>query len=115
MPSFGEQLARLRVARETGRLPADVAAWALELVVGLEPAAERVAERNRLLREAAGQLSGSRWARARRLQREIEALGSHPALRERASDDGVAEIVARACELAPAPRSLRQLLTILAE
>jgi hypothetical protein len=58
-------------------------------------------------------VSGSRWAKAVRLEREIRAAGSR--LRERAEDvDGVRGIVARALEVDPGtPVSCRQILRIL--
>jgi hypothetical protein len=113
MSTFAEQLARLRVVVTTGRCPRDLAAWALETIVELTPAAERMAARNALLREAASRVSGSPWARARRLRREVEALGLHPGLRERARDDGVRELVARALEVDPGPISERQILRVI--
>ncbi len=109
-----QQLARLRTATATGVLPRDLGMWALGLLAELEPAAERIERRNALLRAAAGRVSGSRWARARRLEQEIQALGMHPRLRVRAADDGVRELVARAFDIdADAPRSLRQLFRLL--
>jgi hypothetical protein len=113
VPSYGEQIARLRVARETGRLAPDLGTWVLEELAELAPAGERVAARNALLRRAADLVTGSRWAKARRLEREIAALRSR--LRERAADvDGVRELVARALEVDPdLPTSRRQLLRVL--
>jgi hypothetical protein len=109
-----DQLARLRTATATGTLPRDLGMWALDLLAELEPAAERVERRNALLREAASRVSGSRWARANRLEQEIRALGMHPRLRERAVDDGVRELVARALDVDPdAPCSVRQLFRLL--
>ncbi len=113
--ALAENIARLRVAAVTGRIPADLAAWALETIVELTPAAERMAARNALLRAAAGRVSGSPWVRARRLRREVEALGAHPGLRDRAADDGVRELVARALEVDPGrPISLRQIMRVIA-
>ncbi len=114
MASFAAQLARLRVVTTTGRCPPDLAAWALQELEELAPAGERVDARNALLRQAAALVSGSRWAKARRLEREIRA--AWPRLRERAADvDGVAALVARAIEVDPdLPRSHRQLRRILA-
>lgn len=109
-----QQLARLRTAVATGTLPRDLGMWALALIEDLEPAAERVERRNALLRAAAGRVSGSRWARAKRLERELAALGTHPRLRDRAADDGVRDLVALALEADPgAPRSGRQLFRLL--
>jgi uncharacterized protein involved in exopolysaccharide biosynthesis len=114
MSTFAEQLARLRVVVTTGRCPRDLAAWALEELEELAPAGERIDARNALLREAAARVSGSRVAKANRLEREIRTLRSR--LRERAADvDGVRELVARALELdREAPASSRQILRILA-
>jgi hypothetical protein len=61
-------------------------------------------------------MSGSRWARACRLAREVEALQSP--LRERAAepDDGVREAVKAALAVAPGlspPASPRHLLRVL--
>jgi hypothetical protein len=113
MASFADNLARLRVAAATGVAPPDLVRWAAGVVADLASVAERVETRNVLLREAAAQVSGSRWAKARRLEREIRALAVAPGLRERAVDDGVRELVAQALAVAPAPRSRRQLLAIL--
>jgi hypothetical protein len=110
--ALAENLARLRVAVVTGKVPGDLARWALDTIAELAPAAERVETRNVLLRAAAARLSGSRWARAKRLEQEIGALAVSPRLRERATDDGVRELVAHALEMAPAPE-FRQLLRLL--
>jgi hypothetical protein len=110
----GQQLARLRTATATGALPRDLGMWALDLLAELEPAAERVERRNALLRAAAERLSGSRWAKARRIEREIAALGIAPRLRERSADAGVRDLVARALDADPdMPRSHRHLRRIL--
>jgi hypothetical protein len=109
-----QQLARLRTATATGVLPRDLGLWALDLLDELEPAAERVERRNVLLRAAAARVSGSTWARARRLEREIRDLTASPRLRSRAADDGVRELVVRAIEADPdLPRSHRHLRRIL--
>lgn len=113
MATFAEQLARLRVAAATGVVPREVAAWAVEELEELAPAGERIQARNALLRQAADLVSGSRWAKAGRLEREIQAAGSR--LRQRAADvDGVRDLVARALELDPgAPAERRQLFRII--
>jgi hypothetical protein len=115
--TFAEQLARLRVAAVTGKVAPDLGRWAVETIAALAPAAERVEARNVLLRAAAARMSGSRWARAGRLEEEIRALGMHPRLRERAADDGVRELVAHALEVGPGFRepSARHLFRLLAE
>lgn len=115
MATFAEQLARLRVAAVTGTVPPDLGRWAVEVIADLAPVAERLEARNVLLRAAAARLGGSRWARARRLEREIRTLAAGPRLCERAADDGVRELVARALELAPAPGEVRQLFRILGD
>jgi hypothetical protein len=108
-----QQLARLRTATATGTLPRDLGLWALDLLAEFEPAAERVERRNALLHAAAGRVSGSTWARAKRLEQEIKALDAHPGLRERAADDGVRDLVARALAVDPdLPRSHRHLRRI---
>src|SRR6266540_989888 len=105
-----QQLARLRTATATGVLPRDLSMWALDLLGELEPAAERVERRNALLRAAAGQLSGSRWAKARRLERELDALDARPLRTRSAAVDDVRDLVARALEADPdLPRSHRHL------
>lgn len=111
-----QQLARLRTATATGALPRDLGLWALDLLAELEPAAERLARRDALLRAAAERLSGSTWAKARRLEREIRDLLALSRLRTRAAavDDGVRELVALALEADPdLPRSHRHLRRIL--
>lgn len=104
-----DQLARLRVAVATGHLPADLGRWALARLVDAAAGAERIALRNRLLREAAALLPGSTWARARALRAEILAMA-----RRHTAAGEVRELVAAALEVDPdAPRSHRQLLRIL--
>ena len=115
MSGFADNLARLRVAAVTGAVPADLGRWAVETIAELAPVAERVEARNVLLRAAAARVSGSRWAKARRLEAEVEALSRPPRLRERAADDGVRDLVALAIEVAPAPGEVRQLLRILGD
>src|SRR5689334_19370623 len=112
MGEFTSQLARLRVAAATGRLPPDLGDWAVAELEAVAPVAERVDARNRFLQQAAARLSGSRWAKASRLARELEAAGSRHC--DRSADDGVRELVSRALEADPAaPRSVRQLFRVL--
>jgi hypothetical protein len=113
--ALAETLARLRVAAVPGTVPRDLARWALETIADLAPVAERVEARNVLLRQAAALVSGTRWAKARRLEAEIAALSRPPRLRERAADDGVRELVSHAIDVAPAPGEIRQLFRILGE
>lgn len=111
MPPFADQLARLRVAVETGSLPDDLGRWALAELAARADATERRELRDRLLVEAARILlpDGSTNARAAALQLEIVAVG------RRASElDAAQRLVAAAIEIDPAtPRSARQLHTIL--
>jgi hypothetical protein len=111
MATIAATLARARVAVVTGRWPPDLARDVVERLAELAPVAERMEARNVLLRQAAALVSGTRWAKARRLEREIgEATG-----RVTHADDGVRELVERALELGPAPREVRQLFRILGE
>src|SRR5688500_4876906 len=71
-PSYGDNLARLREALATGRLPQDVGVWVLDVATCAMPKSERAEQRNRYLRAAAALLAGSVEAKARRLR--IEAL-----------------------------------------
>lgn len=107
-----ETLDRFRVAVVTGHLPSDLGEEVLELLTAPPKGGrqQRVAERNELLRKAAALVSGSAWAKARRIQREIESPTGGD------DTDGVRAIVRRALEIdrfAPAPQSMKQLLRIL--
>lgn len=114
MGEHAEQLARLRTAVATGNLPRDLGLWALDLLGELEPAAERIERRNALLRAAAARLSGSRWAKARRLEAEIAGASSRPLRTRSAGADGVRDLVVEALRADPAlPRSHRHLRRIL--
>lgn len=84
--TWAEQISRLRVAAAVGTLPRDLGEWVLAQLEAIAPAAARLEERDALLRGAVAGLSGSRWARARRLQRELLALGSR---RTWPAEDGV--------------------------
>lgn len=107
--TFAEQLARLRAAAADGRVPADLATWALRQLMALAPAAERSALRDELLRQAASLLPGSTWARARQLRAELLGL----ARRQRVVGE-VRELLADVLELDPnTPRSVRQLFRVL--
>jgi hypothetical protein len=114
VPTFAENVTRLRVAAATGTIAPDLARWALDVIGEQGPAAERLERRNLLLREAAARMSGSRWAKARRIEQEIQSIGSAPRLRKRSADvDGVRALVRRSLAAGPPPKSLRQLLRIL--
>lgn len=112
----GDRIARLRVAIETERLPRDLGEELLELLTcgetGKRGGLRRTARRNALLREAAGLLSGSLWAKATRLHEELTATEPRP------DSDGVRALMleaAAADRWCPCPTSIRQLHRILAE
>lgn len=109
-------LARLRVAGETGRIPSDVAAWAIEVCAEHVPALARQQARNRHLRTAANLLSGGSWARARRLEHEVlAARGQRPRRsRVRPQEATVAYHVRQALAIDPdTPTSARHLFRVL--
>lgn len=106
--SEADQLARLRVACATGRLPADLGAWAVERLAEVLPARDLEAARNDRLRRAALLVGGSTWARARVLRAAL--VSKHATVPEQ-----VRRLVDEAHALDPAcPRSLRQLVRLLA-
>ncbi len=117
MAALAEQILRLRVAAATGVAPPDLIRWSLEAIIEMAPVAERVEARNTLLREAAARVSGTRWAKACRLARELRALATTPRLQERADDGGVRELVAHALDIGPGlpPVSDRHLYRLLGE
>ena len=108
--SSAAQLARLRVAIETGRLPSDLGRWALERLTEFASAADRAELRNALIRQAAELCEGSTWAKAHQLQAELVAA-------KRQSLGGeIRELLAEALEIDPAcPCSVRQLTRILGD
>jgi hypothetical protein len=111
-------LSRLTVAVATGKLPADVGRWAVDVCREHLPSIERRMARDRLLRQASYLLSGSAWAKAGRLKREIlTARGVRPAYaRIRPQETGVRYFVQRALALDPAtPASTRQLFRIICD
>lgn len=107
-------LARLRVAGETGRLPPDVAAWAIQVCTEHLPATARRMARDRHLRAAALLVSGTTWAKARRLEQEILALrGRRPHRPARGIGATVTARVRQALVIDPeTPSSMRHLLRI---
>lgn len=66
-------VARLHVARWTGRLPTDLADGVLDVLGELESATARRADRNAWLRRAASRFSGSAWIKAGILRVEMLA------------------------------------------
>jgi len=109
-------IARLNVAAVTGKLPEDVGRWAVQVCTEHLPAIARRLARDRHLRLAANLLSGSAWAKARRLEREIQiARGrrAHP-VRVRMRSATVAYHVRQALAIDPAtPASTRHILRVL--
>lgn len=106
--TYPEQLARLRVALDTGRLPPDLGKWLFEQLVDRAAAEERIELRNALIRHAAALLPGSTRARAVRICAELGALSrSHGDL------GAVRALLAEAVALYPCPASARQIMRIL--
>lgn len=112
-----DNLLRLRVARVTGRLPEDLASWAIDLVETAVSATDREAGRNRLLRRAAAMLDGSRWARAAALADEIEHVERLWCSDYEQSEPDMATVrglvLAARAVAGSLPRSRRQLLRML--
>ena len=107
--SDAAQMARLRVARETGALPRDLAEWAIQRIAELSPDAERQALRDDLLREAGRILGGSAWSRATTIAAELEAMH-----RRHTEPTDVRRLLAEALELDPTcPRSVRHLFRVI--
>lgn len=108
-----DTMARLRVAIDTGHLPRDLGEVLLAKLEanGKRRSLQRTKARNDLLRQAADLVSGSLWAKAERLRREILSTGP------RDESDGVRALVLRALAadrwVSP-PRSVRQLFRIIA-
>lgn len=115
MPSFAENLARAADAAATGAAPAELVRWLAQTAIALAPVVDRARARNVLLREAAARVPGSRWAKAKWLEREIAVASWR---REQAPDRGNGDaraLVARAMAVGPRARlSLRHLLALLA-
>ena len=115
---YVRDLDRLKVARATGILPPEVGRWAVEQLSESMSVTTRRVARDRLLQEAARRLSGSTWAKARRLEREIRAVRGERPQPRRASghviDTAITRAVREALALDPgAPTSLDQLVRIL--
>ena len=107
--NIADNLARLRVAADTGRLPRDLGQWAVATLCELAPDAEVIALRNSLLCEAAELLGGTLHSRARALRAEILALG-----RRRSAPSEFQALIAAALDIdSSCPRSERHLRRIL--
>lgn len=106
---FVSQIARLRVACDTGRLPADLGQWLLTEL--LESGSRRSVRglRNLFLCMAAEHLEGSRKERATLIRSEIVSLS-----RRRGKLTTVQELLRDALEIDPScPYSVRQIMRIL--
>lgn len=71
-------VARLQVARWTGRLPRDLADSVLDLLAAIESATERRRTRDHWLRVAGRFWSGSAWVRARFVHAELVLQARRP-------------------------------------
>lgn len=76
--TYADQMARFRVAVDTGRLPSDLGRWVLEELARVPERARRFARRDRILREAASLVGGSKRSRAERLEAEFSNLDREP-------------------------------------
>jgi len=115
--SDAEQIARLRVACATGRLPLDLGHWALARALETLAAAERRAQRDDLLRRAAGLFEGTTYARASAILDLIALFDAAPGLLicgcfPPQSAEGLVQAALRLH--AKLPRTRRRLLSILA-
>jgi hypothetical protein len=113
MPSDVDQLARLRVALATGHLVRDLGLWTIEQIeVGMYGRQE---VRTRYLLAAADLIGGSRWHRARELERIIGELRSGSTQQDlELAQDTPHGLALRAVRVDPeCPGSVRHLLRIL--
>ncbi|HEX6993734.1 MAG TPA: hypothetical protein VF339_06260 [Gammaproteobacteria bacterium] len=102
-----DQLARLRVAVETGRLPRDLGEWLLRRL-----AVRDRRRRDAALRAAAERIGGSRWRRACELARLVRELRDDHEANVQPPD--AAELVRAALEADPdTPASIRHMLRLL--
>lgn len=102
-----DQLARLRVAVETGRLPRDLGEWVLRRL-----AVRDRRRRDAALRAAAERIGGSRWRQACELARLVRELRDDPDAD--VHPDDAAELVRDALDADPeTPTSIRHMLRLL--
>lgn len=109
-----DQLARLRVAVATGKLPPDLGRWLL----GQFDATSRHprGRRDDLLRQAAARIHGSDWSKAREIHELLLMFREYPGLAKSAwyHESNPAHWVQKAHRTDPwKPGSLRQVLRIL--
>ncbi len=106
---FGSQIARLRVACDTGSLPADLGRWLLAEIQRSGSRSSVRGLRNILLCMAADHLEGSRKDRAIRIRSEIIALP-----RRRGTLTTMQSLLREAVDVDPScPYSVRQIIRIL--
>jgi hypothetical protein len=110
---LGALMARVRVASVSGTMTPELAAELLEELSDRARPSERADARNQLLREAAGKVSGSLHAKAKRL--ESEARAARAGRRSPGDDvDGVRPLVWEAHRVDPdMPAGWRQLMRII--
>lgn len=110
-----DNLARLRLATVTGRLPQDVGRWAVEHCARSVSATERRAARDRLLRAAAAAHGGTDWACATYILEQLEHFRLNPSAAESCTTACATPmaLVAQAFAVDPKfPRHHRQVLRI---
>jgi hypothetical protein len=107
-----EQLARLRVAIATGRLPADLGEWILSR---MQSAGARRAHRVKELRRAAEAMQTSRKAAARELAEIVSCFEEYPGLVAVAwyPDGSPERIVQQLMRAGTLPRSMRNMQRLL--
>ena len=116
MLDLGSLLTRVRVAGVTGQMTPDLAQALLDELRRRAAPNERHAVRNQLLREAAGLISGTLYAKAKRLAAEAGVVTSSRPSPIGPADDGVRALVRQALTIDPdMPTSWRQQLRILEE
>lgn len=101
--------------RDRRALPATLAVWVASRVTAVVPLVDRLAARDRLLRQAAALVGGGRWARMRALQAAIEDERRQITDPQPPPPGTVADFVHQALLIDPAcPSSDSQLLRVLA-
>jgi hypothetical protein len=110
MTFYLEQMARVRVALATGRIPRDLAAWVLDELVRRAACEERIALRNALVRQAAALLSGSSWARAEQVNAVLQSRQ-----RRHSMPSAIQSLLTEADAAHPCPASTKQLHRIISD
>ena len=104
---MSDLVSRLLVCRHARQISPGLVDEIIETLCAAAPAADRVASRNALVREAAGLLEGSPWQRATKIAALIGRF-RHPA-------DEVRRLLWLADRNAPLPESARQIYRILSD